>query len=118
MLQPGKDFAYFNPLAEVEMLEANLPHWHQVGALYFVTFRLSDSIPQEKLHWWKNGFELWLARNPKPWDLNQIDEYQTHFARKIECGWTKATAVAYYESVPTRKLSKTVYSSLTKTATK
>ena len=84
MLQAGKDFEYFNPLAEVEMLEANLPHWHQVGALYFVTFRLSDSIPQEKLHQWKNEFELWLARNPKPWNLNQIDEYQTHFARKIE----------------------------------
>jgi REP element-mobilizing transposase RayT len=27
----------------------NLPHWRQEGALYFVTFRLSDSLPAERL---------------------------------------------------------------------
>ncbi|CAA6676997.1 MULTISPECIES: transposase [unclassified Lentimonas] len=84
MLQAGKDFEYFKPLAEVEMLEANLPHWHQDGALYFVTFRLADSIPKEKLSQWKHEFEQWLTRNPKPWNKEQLDEYQTHFARKIE----------------------------------
>jgi putative transposase len=27
----------------------HLPHWRQDGATYFVTFRLADSLPQEKL---------------------------------------------------------------------
>jgi REP element-mobilizing transposase RayT len=27
----------------------HLPHWRQAGATYFVTFRLADSLPQEKL---------------------------------------------------------------------
>mgnify|MGYP000108796543 FL=1 len=84
MLQAGKDFEYFNFLAEVKMHEANLPHWNQERALYFVTFRLADSIPKEKLSQWKCEFEQWLTHNPKPWNEEQIDEYQTHFARKIE----------------------------------
>ena len=66
MLQAGKDFEYFNFLAEVKMHEANLPHWNQERALYFVTFRLADSIPKEKLSQWKCEFEQWLTHNPKP----------------------------------------------------
>ena len=32
---------------------ARLPHWRKDGAIYAVTFRLSDSIPQERLHEWR-----------------------------------------------------------------
>jgi len=44
----------------------NLPHWRQDGTTYFVTFRLADSLPQEKLKRWKQERDEWLADNPKP----------------------------------------------------
>lgn len=84
MLQPGKDFDYFNPYAEVETTRANLPHWQQPRVLYFVTFRQADSIPSEKLKNWRIDYGNWLRANPKPWKLSQAEEYEKHFARKIE----------------------------------
>ncbi len=33
----------------VSVYVRHLPHWRQEGATYFVTFRLHDSLPQEKL---------------------------------------------------------------------
>jgi hypothetical protein len=38
----------------------NLPHWRFIGATYFVTFRLADSIPQEVAHRWKREESQWL----------------------------------------------------------
>ncbi|MDF7826580.1 hypothetical protein P4B35_21295 [Pontiellaceae bacterium B12227] len=38
----------------------NLPHWRQDRATYFVTFRLGDSIPQQKLLQWREEDQLWL----------------------------------------------------------
>ncbi len=44
----------------------NLPHWRQNGTTYFVTFRLADSLPKEKLKAWKLERDEWLIANPKP----------------------------------------------------
>jgi REP element-mobilizing transposase RayT len=41
---------YFNPRAEITDKARNLPHWRQPGVIYFVTFRLADSLPAEKRH--------------------------------------------------------------------
>ncbi|MGJ8652882.1 MAG: transposase [Opitutaceae bacterium] len=84
MLEPGKDFDFFNPHAKLKVGHANLPHWQQDRSLYFTTFRLSDSIPQGKLRIWRADYNQWLFRNPKPWSDEQAQEYQEHFARKIE----------------------------------
>jgi REP element-mobilizing transposase RayT len=84
MLEPGKDFEFFNPYAPVKATRANLPHWRQPKVLYFVTFRQADSIPAEKLRDWRIDYETWLLRNPKPWTTEQAEEYETEFARKIE----------------------------------
>ncbi|HVT45412.1 MAG TPA: transposase [Thermoanaerobaculia bacterium] len=45
MLEDG----FFDPLKPMWIRWGNLPHWRQDGALYFVTFRLSDSLPQVRL---------------------------------------------------------------------
>ena len=37
-----------------------LPHWHQDGKYVFVTFRLYDSLPQEKLQQFREEKESWL----------------------------------------------------------
>ena len=44
----------------------NLPHLEQDGAIAFVTFRLADSLPWQKVRQWKNEREQWLAANPPP----------------------------------------------------
>ena len=84
MLTPGKDFKFFNPYGDVQVTRSNLPHWYQDRALYFVTFRQADSIPTEKLNQWKIEYANWLNANPKPWNEQQVAEYEAEFARKIE----------------------------------
>jgi len=54
--------SFFNPLAPVEITAANLPHWRQEGVTYFITFRLADSIPAEKLAEWKHDRDVWLRK--------------------------------------------------------
>jgi hypothetical protein len=42
---------FFNPEARLIIRRGKLPHWRQEGVVYFVTFRLADSLPQAKLEW-------------------------------------------------------------------
>ena len=39
-----------------------LPHWEMEGGVYFVTFRLADSLPQSILAEWRRSREAALAR--------------------------------------------------------
>src|SRR5579862_3386920 len=45
----GDEYHYFQADVTAGNLQGKLPHWRQDGDLYFVTFRLSDSIPQDRL---------------------------------------------------------------------
>jgi REP element-mobilizing transposase RayT len=47
----------------LQVYTRHLPHWRQVGATYFVTFRLADSIPQSKLRELR-GLRSELSRHP------------------------------------------------------
>lgn len=40
-------FQPYDPRAVQIRTRRNLPHWHQPGATYFVTFRLCDALPAE-----------------------------------------------------------------------
>ncbi len=42
-------FQPYNPSQPVHATHRNLPHWQQLGATYFVTFRLADSLPASAL---------------------------------------------------------------------
>lgn len=45
----------YDPQAETDRRHgANLPHWSQAGATYFVTFRLADSLPRRVLSAWES----------------------------------------------------------------
>jgi hypothetical protein len=48
-LAPPPGFQGLREDLPVEVYEQLLPHWWQDRATYFVTFRLNDSLPQEKL---------------------------------------------------------------------
>ncbi len=63
---------------------ANLPHWNQAGAIYFVTFRLADSLPQEKVKIYSRERELWLANNPEPHTPEQKADYFEQFPKRLQ----------------------------------
>lgn len=62
----------------------HLPHWHQDGKYVFITFRLHDSLPQEKLQWLHDEKESWLKRHPQPWDENVTKEYFDKFGKTVD----------------------------------
>ena len=59
----------FNALdreADIDLSERNLPHWFQVGAAIFVTFRTIDSLPDEVLVRMAMELRDWLSRRGLP----------------------------------------------------
>ncbi len=48
-LDPPPGFNGLDPQKPITFYQRFLPHWRQDGATYFVTFRLGDSLPIEKL---------------------------------------------------------------------
>jgi REP-associated tyrosine transposase len=51
---------FFRPNDDVRIHCGHLPHWQQEGVMYFVTSRLADSMPQDKLRHWKDERQTWL----------------------------------------------------------
>src|ERR1700730_6345329 len=76
--------AFFNPGARLTIHRGKLPHWRQESVIYFVTFRLGDSLPQSKLEWLRREKELWIKLNPKPHNCHQQDEFHQRFTEKID----------------------------------
>ena len=52
-------FRGLDPAKPLTVYCRHLPHWRQDGASYFVTFRLADSLPQEKLQELRLLKEAW-----------------------------------------------------------
>jgi len=75
---------FFNPFVDVEKHTTVLPHWEQPGASYFVTFRLADSLPRQKLDDWKRDRDAWVAAHPRPWSEGDECEYHERFSSTIE----------------------------------
>jgi len=62
----------------------NLPHWTKSGAIYWITFRLADSLPHQKLEMWRAERDSWLKKNPKPWSEDDMEEYNEKFNERLE----------------------------------
>ena len=75
---------FFNPYEEIRYTENLLPHWQQKGAVYFITFRLADSIPAHLRARWEDEGEIWLRFHPEPWDAEAKQEYHERFTGAIE----------------------------------
>ena len=78
------EHAYFDPDEPVANLAGNLPHWRQEYCMYFVTFRLADSLPQERLRQWLAERDEWLKRNPPPRSPQQRAEYNERFTESLQ----------------------------------
>ncbi|MFA6958194.1 MAG: transposase [Thermoanaerobaculia bacterium] len=61
-----------------------LPHWRQDGALYFVTFRLADSIPASSLELLRAERDEWLACHEEPLSESDLEEYSRRFVGQLE----------------------------------
>ena len=57
---PCVEFQPFDRHEEVRVHRQHLPHWRQGGVTYFITFRLADSLPVEKLRAWREERQTWL----------------------------------------------------------
>ena len=77
-------FPRFMSEAPIDRTRANLPHWCQGETCIFVTFRLADSIPQEKRTQWEAERDEWMTAHPKPWDDETTKEYHDLFGGKLE----------------------------------
>lgn len=78
------EFRFFNPYDDIRFTANRLPHWQQKGAVYFVTFRLADAVPQHLRDQWESDREAWLRFHPSPWDAEIEREYHERFSGAIE----------------------------------
>ncbi len=75
-MESGDVSPYFEPAKDIEKHRHGLPHWQQAGKLVFVTWRLADALPQEKLAELREMKARWEAEHPKPW--SDADERAFH----------------------------------------
>jgi len=75
---------FFNPEILVEKHGEDLPHWQQDEVMQFVTFRLGDALPKEKVQLWLAQRKILLTHHPKPWDPPTEAEYHREFTWKLE----------------------------------
>ncbi|MGI8431047.1 MAG: class I tRNA ligase family protein, partial [Chthoniobacterales bacterium] len=78
------DFRGLDDFSEVEITRRRLPHWQQEDATYFVTFRLADAIPADKLVGLEEERERWLSAHPEPWSAPDKRDYYERFSVPIE----------------------------------
>lgn len=64
---------------DIAKSQRRLPHWKVDGAIYWITFRLADSIPREKYEVWKVARDEWAGAFPQPWSENIWAEYRSLF---------------------------------------
>ena len=74
---------------EVHITQRNLPHWTKAGSIYWITFRLADSLSREKLDTWKAERDQWVKRHPEPWSDVEWKEYNALFGERME-SWLDA----------------------------
>ncbi|GAA5130041.1 transposase [Luteolibacter yonseiensis] len=82
---------YLHPYQPIRKHGLKLPHWQQDEAMQFVTFRLGDSLPEEKKELWKTQRNAWNQTWPKPWTPEQEADYHRRFTYRLE-KWLDAGA--------------------------
>lgn len=75
---------FYHPLRVVDRTRHQLPHWHQEDTWSFVTWRLADALPSEKLTQWRLEKERWRIIHPEPWDAKTEEEYHHRFTQQIQ----------------------------------
>jgi hypothetical protein len=75
---------FFNPYEPIDKHFHRLPHWQQVGAIYFATWRLDDSLPRCKLVELRAERDAFFHIHPQPWSDHTYWDYFERFPRRAE----------------------------------
>lgn len=75
---------FYNPWQTPQISERNLPHWHQNGVIYFVTFRQADSIPSSKIKALQERRAAWDETHKGDLTEDQIAERDELFSCQID----------------------------------
>ena len=75
---------YYSGRGTVLATRANLPHWSKAQTATFVTFRLADSLPEEKRIALEDERKAWLAQHPQPWDETTTRDYYARFDAHLQ----------------------------------
>jgi len=70
-------------VSPIQTYQRYLPHWRQEGAVYWVTFRLADSLPQTAASELRAEKDDWLRDHPEPWDSSMRLAYHVRFSERI-----------------------------------
>ncbi len=103
-LSAPPNFRGLDPELPIRIYQRHLPHWRQDGATYFVTFRLADSIPQEKLKdlkWWR---EIWERTNPPPRSKQQWHEFAREITQRTERWMDEGYGECYFRDAANAQL--------------
>jgi len=73
-----------NPFVSPEITRRRLPHWTKPGSVFWVTFRLADSLPHSVLQEWQEARELWMSHHPVPWSDEEWREYSEKFGDRLD----------------------------------
>lgn len=84
LVDPDRNISFFDPWRHVDIHGSKLPHWQQLGSIYFVTFRLADSLPIKVLDRWRDERNQWLQHDPEPWTPDIEQEYHLLFSLQID----------------------------------
>ncbi len=68
----------------IDKTRHHIPHWDQGEICVFVTFRLEDSLPADKLAQWDDERLTWLNAHPKPWTEDEATEYGQQFGARLD----------------------------------
>jgi REP element-mobilizing transposase RayT len=75
---------FLNPYRPIDIHGHGLPHWQQGSSLVFLTWRLFDSVPAERLRDWTLDRRRWLACHPEPHDAATRASYRALFPERLE----------------------------------
>ncbi len=73
---PDTSLLFLDKRSYVNITRGRLPHWRQQGRALFVTFRLTDSLPQTRLDELSRMKQEWLEAHPLPWSDETVFEYE------------------------------------------
>jgi hypothetical protein len=75
---------FLDPRSEIKSHGRLLPHWQQGEVMQFITFRLKDDMPREKLLEWEQDLILWKRHHPLPWSDEVWRQYHHRFTWRLE----------------------------------
>jgi putative transposase len=105
-LDPPPGFRGLDLHGPMRFYYRHLPHWRQEGATYFVTFRLADALPQERLRELQSLRQHWEATHPPPRAPEDWDSYARQVTVKAERWMDEGYGCCYFrETQPARWLS-------------